>query len=443
MVQCTNGSAIDCIRERAGARGWLACAASAHHPSGVETLTSLSQLFGFVVALGLGLLIGIERERRKGDGPDRGAAGVRSFTLVALLGALGAHLGTEAMLIAGGFVALAALLSYLRSSTEDPGLTTEIALLLTFLLGVLALADPDLAAALGVSIAILLAGKSRLHHFAQQTLTPQEIHDGLLLLASALIVLPLLPAGTIDPWGTVPIRKLWSLVVLIMAIGAAGHVALRVFGPRIGLPLAGFVGGFVSSSATIAAMGQRAARETARAEAAAAAGMASSIATPLLMALLLASTSLELLRTLWSGLLAATVVALLATLGLARRARRASVEPGPGSGRPFDPREALLFAGLIAAVLLVSAGLKHWLGDSGALLAALGAGLADVHAVTLSIGQLVASAALAVEDARLALLLGFGANTLTKLALARRAGAAYFSRLWPGHFGMLAALALL
>ncbi|MCC6593649.1 MAG: MgtC/SapB family protein [Xanthomonadales bacterium] len=400
-------------------------------------------MFGFVVAPGLGLLIGIERERRKGEGPDRGAAGIRSFTLVALLGALGSHLGVPAMLLAGGFVACAALLSYLRSSTEDPGLTTEIALLLTYLLGVLALVEPALAAALGVGVAILLAGKSRLHRFAQQQLTPQEIHDGLLLLASALIVLPLLPAGAIDPWGVIPIRKLWTLVVLIMAIGAAGHVALRVCGPRIGLPLAGFVGGFVSSSATIAAMGQRAAREAARVDAAAAAGMASSIATTVLMALLLATTSLTLLRLVWPMLLAGTAVAILATWRLARRARASALDPAATGGRPFDPREAILFAALLGAVLLVSAGLRHWLGDAGVWLAAASAGLADVHAVTLSMGQLVTAGALDAVDARFALLLGFASNTLTKLMLARRAGSAYFARLWPGHLGMLAALAAL
>lgn len=409
----------------------------------MESLPTLAVLFGFIVALGLGLLIGIERERRKGGGPDRSAAGVRSFTLVALLGALGMHLGLPAMLLAGAFVSLAALLSYVRSSTEDPGLTTEIALLLTYLLGALSLTEPGLAAALGVSVAILLAGKSKLHHFAQILLTPQEIHDGLLLLASALIVLPLLPAGTIDPWGVIEIRKLWAIVVLIMSISAAGHVALRVFGARIGLPLAGFVGGFVSSAATIAAMGQRAAREPARVDAAAAAGMASSVTTTLLMSLLLASTSLALLRSVWPMLLAGTLVAAAATLWLARRARASSVEPEASGGRPFDPVEALIFAGLLAAVLLVSAGLKSWLGAHGIWIVAASAGLADVHAVTLSMGQLVSSSTIGVGDARWALVLGFATNMLTKLILARRASSAYFRLLWPGHLAVLLAVCLM
>lgn len=394
-------------------------------------------LLGLTVALGLGLLIGIERERSKGSGPGRAAAGMRSFTLVALMGSLASHLGVAAMVIAGAFVAAAALIAFLRSQREDPGLTTEIALLLTFLLGVLAQTEAGLAAALGVLVAILLASKSRLHRFAQSMLTPQEIHDGLLLLASALIVLPLLPTTAVDPWGVIEVRKLWAIVVMIMTIGAAGHVALRVFGPRIGLPLAGFVGGFVSSSATIAAMGQRARSDPTRALAAAAAGMASSVATTVLMGILLASSSLSLLRAVWPMLVAGTLVAIVATLLLARRARTSTSDPSETSGRPFNPWDALMFAGLLAAVLLASAALKAWLGPRAIWIAAISAGLADVHAVTLSMGQLVSTDQIGMTEARWALVLGFASNMGTKLFLARRAGKEYFGHLWPGHLAML------
>lgn len=396
--------------------------------------------FGFLVAIGLGLLIGIERERSKGEGAGRASAGIRTFTLVALIGATGAHLGVPAMLLAGAFVSLAALLSYARSSREDPGLTSEIALVMTFLLGVLAQSDALLAGGLGVGVAILLAGKSKLHSFAQTLLTPQEIHDGLLLLASALIVLPLLPAGTVDPWGVIEIRKLWAIVVSIMAIGAAGHVALRVFGPRIGLPLAGFVGGFVSSSATIAAMGQRAVREPLRVDSAAAAGMASSIATTLLLGILLAGTSLPLLRDAWPMLAAGTAVALVATLWLARRPHPPTDHAQIAGGRPFDPWDALIFAALLGAILLLSAGLKAWLGPKAIWLAAASAGFADVHAAALSMAQLVSGDALGIADARWALVLAFATNLCTKLVLSARGGRAYFLRIMPGHVLMLLAV---
>lgn len=412
----------------------------------VNDLPTTEVLLGLTVALGLGLMIGIERERNKGNGPGRASAGLRSFTLVALMGSLASHLGDHAMLLAGAFVAIAALIAFLRSNRDDPGLTTEIALLLTYLLGVLAQTQAGLAAALGVLVAILLASKSRMHRFAQTLLTPQEIHDGLLLLASALIVLPLLPATAIDPFGVIEVRKLWAIVVLIMAIGAAGHVALRVFGPRIGLPLAGFVGGFVSSSATIAAMGQRSRADPTRAVAAAAAGMASSVATTVLMGILLASSSMTLLCAVWPMLLGGTLVALTATWWLARRASVSTSDPGETSGRPFNPWDALMFAGLLASVLIASAGLKAWLGPNAIWMAAASAGLADVHAVTLSMGQLVATDQVGVNQARWALVLGFASNMATKMFLARRAGREYLGHLWPGHLAMLltfAGLALL
>lgn len=403
-------------------------------------LPPLEDLVGFAVALGLGLLIGIERERKKGDGPGRGAAGVRTFTLIALVGALAAHMGQAVLLLAGAVIGLAAMFSYTRSHEDDPGLTSEIAMLATFLLGALAQTEPGLAAALSVVIAILLYSKARLHKLSQDLLTPQEIHDGLLLLASALIVLPLLPDGAVDPWGVLPIRKLWTIVVAIMAIGAAGHIALRVVGPRVGLPLAGFIGGFVSSSATIAAMGQRAKDATDQVRACAAAGMASSIATTLLMGILLAGVSLQLLRAVWPMLVAGSLVALVATVWLARGAKAGNQDRNAAPGRAFEPKEALIFAAILASVLLISAGLKAWLGPKGIWIAAATAGLADAHAVTLSMAQMVSGGSLEIGNARWALVLAFSTNLLTKMVLAGRAGKDYFIRILPGHLLMLAAV---
>jgi len=221
------------------------------------------ELAGLAVAAGIGLLVGIERERSKGTGAARAAAGVRTFLLLALAGAVAQLLGPLAVAVAGGFAALAALSSYRYSRARDPGLTTESAMLLVYLLGVLAMQRTVLAAGLGVAVAVVLASKSRLHRFARQVLTTQELHDVLLLAAAAAIVLPLLPDRSIDPWQALNPRKLWLLVVLVMGIQAMGYVALRALGPRAGLALAGLAGGFVSSTATIAAMGERSREEPA------------------------------------------------------------------------------------------------------------------------------------------------------------------------------------
>ena len=121
-------------------------------------------------------------------------------------------------------------------------------------------------------------------------------------------------------------------------------------------------------------MGQRAQSDPTRAVAAAAAGMASSVATTVLMAILLVSASLTLLRAVWPMLLAGTVTALVATVLLARRARTSTSDPSETSGRPFNPVDALIFAGLLATVLLASAVLKAWLGPQAIWLAAASAG---------------------------------------------------------------------
>ena len=219
------------------------------------------QLFGLVAALGGGLLVGVGRERQKAQQPQHEPAGVRSFTVVALVGATAALLGPVAVAVAGVAVAALAVASYWHSVEHDPGVTTELALLATFLLGALAQGHAQLGAGLFVAPALLLQSKAWLHRFTRQVLSEDELRDALLLAASALIVLPLLPDRAFDPWAVLNPRKLWLYAVLVMAINALGYIALRAFGAGRGLVLAGLLGGFVSSAATIAGMGQRAAAQ--------------------------------------------------------------------------------------------------------------------------------------------------------------------------------------
>ena len=210
---------------------------------------------GFLVALGVGLLIGIDRERHKGDGATRHPAGLRTFTLASLLGATAMAVGNETLLAAAvlGMVAFAGL-SYWRARDGDPGLTTETALVLTTLLGGLAIRHPEFAAGLGVVVAVLLAARSALHRFVRSVLTDDELRDLLIFAAAALVVLPLLPDKPIGPYGALNLRTVWTIVILVMGVSALGYVAVRLVGPRYGLPLAGLASGFVSSSATIGAM---------------------------------------------------------------------------------------------------------------------------------------------------------------------------------------------
>ena len=147
-----------------------------------------------LVALGAGLLIGVERERRMQADKTPAAAGVRTFAITALFGVLAALSGSHLLLAAAalGVITLTAL-SYHKSHGVDPGLTTEIALLATFIIGVLAASQPMLAAAAGVLIVVLLVLRAPLHSFARAELSDQELRDAVLLAAAAILVLPILP----------------------------------------------------------------------------------------------------------------------------------------------------------------------------------------------------------------------------------------------------------
>jgi uncharacterized membrane protein (DUF4010 family) len=184
-----------------------------------------STLIGICVALGIGLLIGAERERRKDQSPQRNAAGIRTFAIAALLGAVGLTLGGIALLaLAVLVVAVGIFIAYQQSSKEDPGLTTEFALVLTCMLGGMAMQNGVLAAAVGVALALLLVARSQIHHFVSSVLTEQDLHDALLFFAIALIVLPLSPDRFVGPFNALNPRALATLIVAVMAIGAAGYI---------------------------------------------------------------------------------------------------------------------------------------------------------------------------------------------------------------------------
>lgn len=400
-------------------------------------------LIGLAVALGIGLLIGVEREQRKGEDPAHIVAGVRTFALIALAGAVSTLMGTALIAVAGAFVGLAALLSYHRSREVDPGLTTEVAMFVAFLLGVLAMSQRELAAGLGVGVALILALKSRLHAFTREVLTPQELHDGLLLIASALIVLPLLPDRAIDPWQVFNPHRLWRLVVLVMSINALGYVAQRALGSRLGLPLSGFASGFVSATATIGAMAARARAQPDQRPSCVAAASLANVATILQLALVLGALSRPLLLTLVWPLAAAGLATLVAASfsGLAAwRDGRDGIEPL--KGRPFHPTHALLFVALVSAILLVAAILQHWFGDAGALAAAGVSGFADAHASAASIAQVFNAGQVDPDVAGLGVLIGFATNTVSKTTIAFVAGGRSFGlHLLPSHVAMLVAFA--
>lgn len=402
-----------------------------------ETLTS-PELVTLLVALGAGLLIGVERERRKGEGPTRAAAGVRTFVLVALGGAMAALLDSPALLAVGAaLVGGLAMASYLRSRDDDPGLTTEIALVVTYLLGALAHRSPQLAAGVSALVALLLAARRVLHDFVVARLSDREVFDGLLLAGAALVILPLMPDRAIDPLGAINPYVVWKLTVIVLVINSFGYMAQRALGPGRGLPLAGLFGGFVSSVATIAALGTRARAHPEWLPACIAGAAWSNVATVAQLALVLAVVNPSLLVRLALVLAVMGGIAVLSGAWFWSRAQRTS--DAMTTGRAFQPRQALVFSVTVTTLLVVAAALERQFGAAGAVIGIAVGGFADAHSSAASAAALAQRAALSDELAAAAVLMAVSTNSMTKLVVAASVGGTeYLRRLAPSIALMVA-----
>lgn len=386
------------------------------------------------VAVGIGLLIGAERERRKGKGASRSPAGLRTFTVGSMAGAVSVLVGGELLLavVIAGVIGLT-VAGYLRDSSDDPGLTTEFALIVTVLLGGLSTQRPELAGGLAVTLALLLAARTTMHRFVRTALTEVELEDALIFAGASLVVLPLVPDRAMGPYGALNPHTIWIVVLLIMAISGAGYLAVRLLGARFGLPLAGLASGFVSSAATIGAMGARAARSGEIRAAAVAGAALSTVATVVQMAIVLGATSVDTLRSLAGPLLCAGAAAVVYGAICTALAFRQTAQPEVQRGRAFSPGAALALALTLSAIMLASAALQDWLGASGIVLAAALAGFADTHSAAISVAALVASGKITAGEAVIPILAGLTTNTISKIILAGTSGGrAFLLRLLPG-----------
>jgi uncharacterized membrane protein (DUF4010 family) len=315
-----------------------------------------------------------------------------------------------------------------------------MALVVAVLLGALAVEDAELAAGVGVGVTLLLAERGRLHRLVRDTLTEQELHDGLLFAAAALIVLPLVPDRGFGPHDALNPFTVWRLVVIVMAIGGLGYVALRVLGPKRGLPLAGLIGGFVSSTATVAAMAARARRAAAVRRPAVAGAVLSTVASLIVTALVVAAVSVPALRAIMPALVPAGVAAI--AYGGVTLARIAG-NPADGPlelGRAFDLKLPLILALIVSVTLLMAEVLNARFGSSGLALATALTGFADAHAAAISAATLVAAGRLDADAAVVPILVALTTNSVTKAALAAGIGGwAYARRVIVGLVVVLAA----
>lgn len=406
----------------------------------MEIFSTYPILIAELTALGVGLMIGMVRERQHLET----FAGVRTHALTALASVLATHLGTPVLVLLLLSIATLVALAYWRNAKQDHGITGEVALMLTALLGAVAVTQPALASGLGALTAALLYAKSPLHRFSREVLSEEEVHDGLILLASALVILPLLPNAAIDPFGVINPAKLWRLVVLVMLVGALAHVALRLVGNRWGLPLAGFFAGYVSSTAATLSFAQTARQDPAVAGPALSAALLANAASVSLFVPVLLAMAPGFLDTIALELGVAMVVLVVISLfGLRRDGALPVDESSVAQKRMFSIRHALALVAAIASILLLTAALGRWLGPSWAVAVTLLAAAAELQGALLGIAQLAQNGSLSLAQGHWGFLGVMGVSTAVKTVIAWMNGGAGFALRFVLAMGlMLAAVAV-
>lgn len=400
------------------------------------------------VALGCGLLIGVERERRKGDGPGRAFAGLRTFAVACLLGATAALTRIDGLVVTGAaLVAGLGVVAYWNDRSDDPGVTTEVALLLTYLIGVLCASSVTLSAALAVGLTALLAGREKLHRFARHWLRPGEVRDGILLAALVLMALPLAPDRPL--WGEVlnP-HTILQLLALLLGVQALAHLCRRLLQARHAVALSALASGFVSSTATIATMGLTAREGRSGARLMAGGGLLSCVPTLLLLLLVASAVRPAWLAVLWLPALAGAALALAWGWWLVRGGanvaamapdaapdsapQKATTHPDDKPGdRMFSLRGAAAVAALLSGIQAMVHALQLWQGEAGLVVGALLGALVDLHS---ALSAVFASAAPRADGAALqALMLALVVHAGSKSVTAGVAGGwRYLAWLAPG-----------
>jgi uncharacterized membrane protein (DUF4010 family) len=382
----------------------------------------------FATAILLGAMVGVEREKRKAEeGATSGIAGLRTFTLLALLGAAAAYLSRStsspwilavALLIIGAFV-VAGYFIAARTSPESTGLTTEVAALVVFLLGAMVMFGyPELAIALGVITAAVLAYKQPLHGFVDR-LGWDDVYAGLRLLIATFIALPLLPDEPIDPWGALNPYSLWLLVILISSLSLVGYVLTRLLGPARGIALTGLTGGLVSSTAVTLSFAKDAADKPQEAPALAC-GILLAWAVMFVRVIVLVAV---INRALLTHILVPFAAMAIVVSGFAGflYVRGGSVDGAAGKGNlkvqnPFSLTEAAKFAALFAVVLLAVKIVQQHFPPNGLYAVAALAGLTDVDAITLSMSEFAKGGEARI--AVIAIVIASLTNTLVKCGMA-------------------------
>jgi uncharacterized membrane protein (DUF4010 family) len=387
-----------------------------------------------IVALAIGLLIGLEREWRKQGDDDHARIGIRTFGFMGLLGGLAGtlHSSLGPWLAPAALLALALLLVNDRRANGKPGialltedLTTLVAAIVTALLGMLAATGAiELAVACAVIVVALLYSKPVLHGLVGK-LTEAELKATVRFLVISLVILPVLPDEGYGPYQALNPRTTWLMVVMISAMSFIGYFAIRALGAAIGVLATGFFGGMVSSTATTMTFAKLASDKPAHGRMLAAGAILANaiMAARVVILSAILAPSLALALALPLGLATATAAGFVAVIWYRARSGKLGAETITFAN-PFELSQAIKFALLLAVILVLERFLSDKFGATGLFVLAGISGLADVDAITLSVARGIEGGG-DLTGPVIAILLAVASNTLVKSIFILRVGGSF------------------
>jgi uncharacterized membrane protein (DUF4010 family) len=380
----------------------------------------LETLLSFTISLLIGLLIGIERERSHPEGTQ--FIGVRTFTMLSILGTLIAALNQVGLTItASAFVFGMLLLNYFRSTSNvernlDIGIVTEITAGITFCLGYMVPTSPLVTVTVSAIILLVLIERKRLHALARKKFKPYEIEAAIVVIIFTMGVLPLLPNRTIDPWQFFNPRNFGLLLTTIAVIQFGGYVAIHLFGERLGIAFTGFLGGLVSSTAVFSQLPDTLKKHSEFTIAIMASCILATIATLVDVIIIIFVASPSLLLAILFPITSMVVVGALFAIILLYYQKAMIVNPSPLSN-PISLTSIIRTSFFIGLMLILIAIAKRFISIKSILWISFLGGAFQIQGISLATALLYLENQLNSHDVRLMIYIAIVASFVSKFAM--------------------------
>lgn len=416
----------------------------------ITEFVNLEPWWRFAAALLIGALVGLEREFVQQRSGEQEFGGIRTFSLMSLLGAVGAYLTRDfgIVVFVGAYLGLILLLWASNLSTAmrgiEEGITSEIAALLVPLFGAMVIWDyAAVAGAMGVLTALILALKPTLHNLARR-MSPADLRATLEFALISAVILPLLPNKGFGPFGVLNPFQIWLLVVFVSGIGFFGYVLMKILGTEQGIGITGLLGGLVSSTATtLSFAGRSKVNESLSKMLARGILLASSVMFPRVLVEVAVVNSALLPRVILP--IGAMFLASVLVFFFLWRGKRDDEKEEPGKvdlSNPLRLQTAVTFGLVFAVVLVAVRAANEYFGSAGVYVASLLTGITDVDSITLSVSELALSGALDPRVASIAIIIASLVNTTTKGVMALTLGSIQLRNTIVRAFGIVIVVGL-